>query len=86
VASYRQSHRSRPRHKGVSMNRLEIFQQVYGTDYVFTVKELERLRQVTEFIVSECADIAKHHVSNISTYADAEFVDGQIREHFGVEK
>ena len=39
-----------------------------------------------ELIVRECADVAKHHVMNISTYADADFVDEQIREHFGVEE
>lgn len=39
-----------------------------------------------ELIVKECADIAKHHVMNISTYADADFVDEQIKQHFGVEK
>ena len=39
-----------------------------------------------ELIVRECADIAKHHVSNISTYSDAEFVDEQIKEHFGVKE
>ena len=39
-----------------------------------------------ELIVRECADIAKHHVMNISTYADADFVEKQIREHFGVEE
>lgn len=39
-----------------------------------------------ELVVRECADIAKHHVRNISTYADAEFVGEQIREHFGVEE
>ena len=39
-----------------------------------------------ELIVRECADIAKHHVMNISTYADAEFVEKQIQEHFGVEE
>jgi len=38
-----------------------------------------------ELIVRECADIAKHNVMNISTYADAEFVDEQIKQHFGVE-
>ena len=27
-----------------------------------------------KLIVKECADIAKHHVMNISTYADAELV------------
>ena len=37
-------------------------------------------------IVQECADIAKHNVMNISTYADAEFVDTQIKQHFGVEE
>jgi hypothetical protein len=35
-----------------------------------------------ELIVRECADIAKHHVMNI----DADFVDEQIREHFGVKE
>lgn len=39
-----------------------------------------------ELIVMECADIAKHHVMNISTYADADFVDEQIKQHFGVEE
>ena len=45
----------------------------------------EFLERFAELIVGECADIAKHHVMNISTYADAEFVEEQIREHFGVE-
>ena len=39
-----------------------------------------------ELIVRECIDIAKHHVMNISTYGDAEFVDEQIKQHFGVEE
>lgn len=39
-----------------------------------------------ELIVKECAELAKLHVMNISTYADAEFVDQQIKEHFGVEE
>jgi hypothetical protein len=43
------------------------------------------LEKYAELIVRECADIAKHHVMNISTYADADFVEKQIREHFGVE-
>ena len=42
----------------------------------------EKLEQFAELIVQECADIAKHNVMNISTYADAEFVDEQIKEHF----
>ena len=39
-----------------------------------------------ELIIKECADIAKHHVMNISTYADAEFVEEQIGKHFGVQE
>jgi hypothetical protein len=38
-----------------------------------------------ELIVRECAEVAKHHVMNISTYADADFVDDQIKDHFGIE-
>jgi hypothetical protein len=44
------------------------------------------LEKYAELIVRECADIAKHHVMNISTYADADFVDEQIKEHFGVKE
>ena len=44
-----------------------------------------QLGKFAELIVAECADIAKHHVMNISTYADADFVDEQIKKHFGVE-
>ena len=44
------------------------------------------LYKFAELIVRECAEIAKHHVMNISTYADADFVDEQIKEHFGVEQ
>ena len=40
----------------------------------------------TELIVEECADIAKYHAMNISTYADADFVYEQIKRHFGVEE
>ncbi len=46
----------------------------------------ERNQKFAELIVRECADIAKHNVMNISTYADAEFVDEQIKQHFGVEE
>lgn len=42
------------------MNRLEIFQKVYGTNHVFTVHELELLRQVTELVVIECANVVRH--------------------------
>ena len=46
-------------------------------------KEVD-LEKFAELIVKECADFAKHHVMNISTYGDAEFVDEQIKKHFGV--
>ena len=39
-----------------------------------------------ELIVRECITTAKHHVMNISTYADADFVEKQILKHFGVEQ
>ena len=42
-------------------------------------------KRFAELIVRECAEIAKHNVMNISTYADAEFVDQQIMKHFGVK-
>ena len=45
-----------------------------------------RAKKLAELIVKECADIAKHHVMNISTYADADFVDEQIKQHCGVEE
>jgi hypothetical protein len=52
----------------------------------FAYEPSETLQKFAELIVRECADIAKHHVMNISTYADADFVDEQIKEHFGVEE
>lgn len=55
-----------------------------STDDILGVPVLDRSR-FAELIVKECVDIAKHHVMNISTYADAEFVEKQIQEHFGVE-
>jgi hypothetical protein len=44
----------------------------------------EELEKFAELIVAECAHVAKHHVMNISTYGDAEFVAEQINQHFGV--
>jgi len=54
-------------------------------DYEYTFED-DFQEKFAELIVRECADIAKHHVMNISTYADAEFVNEQIKEHFGVEE
>lgn len=42
------------------------------------------LQNFAELIIRECAEIAKHNVMNISTYGDAEFVEEQIKQHFGV--
>ena len=44
------------------------------------------MAKFAQLIVQEAADIAKQHVMNISTYADADFVDEQIKKHFGVEE
>lgn len=44
------------------------------------------LEKFAELIVRECAYIASNHVMNISTYADADFVEKQIEEHFGVKE
>ena len=46
----------------------------------------DEFKKFAQLIVGECAEIAKHNVMNISTYADAEFVDQQIKQHFGVEQ
>jgi len=43
------------------------------------------MAKFAELIVRECADVAKQGVRGITTLADAEFVSGQINQHFGVE-
>ena len=59
---------------------------VPDTYSTLTWTQVERIKAVfAELIVEECADIAKHHVMNISTYADAEFVEEQVKQHFRVE-
>lgn len=51
-------------------------------EYDVSFDETKFEQKFAELIVKECADIAKHNVMNISTYADAEFVDEQIKQHF----
>jgi len=46
----------------------------------------DALKNFAELLIEECAELAKHHVMNISTYRDAEFVDEQIKQHFGVKE
>ena len=55
-------------------------------EYYSNYKTVLNAERFAMLIVRECADIAKHHVMNISTYADAEFVEKQIEQHFGVEE
>lgn len=42
--------------------------------------------EFAELIVRECALIAFHNVVNLSSIADAEDVEANIKEHFGVEE
>jgi len=46
----------------------------------------EDLKKFAELLIEECAELAKHHVMNISTYRDAEFVARQIKQHFDAEE
>jgi hypothetical protein len=62
------------------MNKLEIFQAVYGKDYAFTETELSRLLKVTELIVRECAGLC----SIAAPGRDAEDIEEAIMKHFGV--
>ena len=43
------------------------------------------IEKFAELIVRECALIAFHNVVNLSSIADAEDVEANLREHFGVE-
>lgn len=45
---------------------------------------LTKYQEFAELIIRELADIAKLQVMNISTYADADFIEKQIIEHFGI--
>lgn len=60
-------------------------QAFFETEYDDAQNLPETMERFAELIVRECADIAKHHVMNISTYSDAEFVEKQILENFGVK-
>lgn len=64
---------------------MSINQKVSEDSFFVEVSKLNEFEKFAELIVRECADIAKHRVMNISTYGDAEFVDEQIKEHFGIK-
>ena len=44
------------------------------------------VEKFAELIIQECAEIARHNVSNISSFSDAEWVEEKVKEHFGVEE
>ena len=69
------------------MNRLEIFQQVYGTDHVFTVQELEQLRQVTELIVRECIGVVNKRYMGDNNREDMEVrrCVEDLKNHFAIK-
>ena len=57
-----------------------------GKDYsLYFNLTKDKVEKFAELLVKECTELAKHHVMNISTYGDAEFVDEQIKQHFGIE-
>jgi plasmid maintenance system antidote protein VapI len=66
------------------MNKLEILQEVYGKDYVFTETELSRLLKVTELIVRECVEQSlkvSHRNNDMGS-----IIANMIKQHFGVEE
>ena len=70
------------------MNRMEVFQEVYGKDYVFTETELSQLQQVAELIVRECAQISEDDITDGEACCTntADRIARQIKQRFGVEK
>ena len=76
------------------MNKLEIFQEVYGKDYVFTETELSRLLRIAELIVQECIkqlEIGKKcdpYTGELFTCEHNDNIDYQIevlKQHFELE-
>jgi len=65
------------------MNRLEIFQEVYGKDYVFTETELSQLQQVAELIVRECAAVLDKRIAPPNHPMNS--LGYELKQHFGVE-
>ena len=68
------------------MNRLEIFQEVYGKDYTFAETELSRLHQVAELIVSEsCYKLMEMHKNANDNHNYYHHASVQLKQHFGIE-
>ena len=58
-----------------------------GKDYsLYFNLTKDKVEKFAELLVKECTELAKHHVMNISTYRDAEFVARQIKQHFDAEE
>jgi hypothetical protein len=70
----------------LAFQAMSLNQKVSDDSFFVEVSKLNEFEKFAELIVRECADIAKHHVMNISTYGDAEFVGEQIKEHFGIKE
>ena len=62
----------------------ELLEQA-GVKYVTMPKDTV-YEKFAELIVLECALIAFHNVVNLSSIADAEDVEANIKEHFGVDE
>lgn len=68
------------------MNRLEIFQEVYGKDYVFTETELSQLQQVAELIVREsCYKLIEMHEKVNGDHNYYHHASVQLKQHFGIK-
>ena len=68
------------------MNRLEIFQEVYGKDYMFTETELSCLHQVAELIVREsCYKLMEMHKNANDNHNYYHHASVQLKQHFGIE-
>lgn len=49
------------------------------------IEEFDK-EKFAELLIKECALIAFHNVVNLSSIADAEDVEANIKEHFGVDE
>ncbi len=68
------------------MNRLEIIQSVYGTDYVFQAAELEKLYQVIEATAKEACNVLYENVEvALDAVGGVVYPEGLLIEHFGLE-
>ena len=69
------------------MNRLEIIQEVYGKDRVFSETELSRLIQVVESTIHECVKVVNSRYMGDNNREDMEVrrCVEDLKKHFGVK-